>query len=110
MGSFCLLGFAADFLSEQHACQFGAKVVDHILAEAVSIFHAVCWLLTQPALPAFIYFDCTPVGGAVQGISSPPANVVTIIAATRCSKGLYECVGGSLALAHIKAHDRGFLH
>ena len=46
VGSFCLPGFAADFLAEQHACQFGAKVVDNILAEAVSIFHAVCWLFT----------------------------------------------------------------
>ena len=50
MGSFCLLGFMADYLSEQHACQFGANVVDNMFAEAVSIFHAVSWLLTQPHL------------------------------------------------------------
>ena len=70
MGSFCLLGFAADHLLEQHACPFGANVVDHIFAEAVNTSHAVSWFLTQPPLLAFIYFDCTLVGGAVLGISS----------------------------------------
>ena len=51
-----------------------------------------------------------PVGGAVQGSSSPPANVATITAATRCAKGFYESIGGRLALAHIKAHDGGFFN
>ena len=107
MGNFCLLGFAPDFLSKQHAVQFGARKVGNIPAEAVSIFQAISWLLTQPLSLACIHFDCTPVAGAVQGFSSPLANVGTIVAASRCFKGLYESTGGLLFLATIKAHDGG---
>ena len=109
MGNFCLLGFAADCLSEQHAVESGAKEVDSILAEAVCIFLAISWLLKQPLLLACIHFDCTPVGGAVQGSSSPLANVATTVAATKCFKGFYGSIVGRLLLAHIKAHDGVFV-
>ena len=85
-GNFCMMGYAADFISEQDVADFCSDMPDNIVAEAASILFAVAWLLTQEAVPATIHYDCTAVGCAVDGEFSPSENAKAIIAVTRALK------------------------
>ena len=51
-GNFCMMGYAADFISEQDVADFCSDMPDNIVAEAASILFAVAWLLSQEAVPA----------------------------------------------------------